>query len=106
MNIEFFSKELLLKNHMYFFIVILSYDDDALFLPQNIDLSFFPFYDRISLDMLSSHQRARAQRLKRDSGKESCQLVSYMKRDLKTGDYSENLLFLQAFHNATIKRVV
>ena len=106
MNIEFFSKELLLRNHMYFFIVILSYDDDALFLPQNIDLSFFPFYDRISLDMLSSHQRARAQRLKRDSGKESCQLVSYMKRDLKTGDYSENLLFLQAFHNATIKRVV
>ena len=106
MNIDFFSKELHEKNHMFFFVVIMSYDDDALFAPQNIDLSFFPFYDRISLDMLSSHQRTRAQRLKRDPGKENFQLVSYLKKDLKTSDFASNLLYMQAFHNATIKRVV
>ena len=106
MNIDFFSEELHSNNHLYFFVCILSYEKDALFAPQNFDLSFFPFYDRISLDMLSPHQRARAQRLKRDPAKESYQLVSFLKDNLKVSDYFDNLLYLQAFHNAKIKRVI
>ena len=106
MNIDFFSNEMHMKNHLFFFVVILTYDDDALFAPQNFDLSFFPFYDTISLDMLSPHQSARAQRLKRDPGRESCQLVSYLKRGLKTADYAENLIYQLSFHNCKISRVV
>ena len=106
MDVEFFTKELRQRNHLYFFVVIMSFDEDALFAPQNVDLSFFPFYDKISLDMLSPHQRIRAERLKRDPSKESFQLVSYLKKDLKTSDFADNLVYMQAFHNATIKQVI
>ena len=95
MDVEFFTKELRENAHLYFFAVVLSYDDDALLASQNVDLSFFPFYDKITLDMLSSHQRRRAERLKRDPSRESFQLVSYLKKDLRTADYADNLLYMQ-----------
>ena len=106
MDIEFFSEQLHKHNHQYFFVVILSYDDDALFAEQNIDLSMFPFYEAVSLDMLSSHQRERAARLKRDPQRERPQLVSYLKKNLKTADYSENIIYMCSFHNIILKRVI
>ena len=106
MDIDFFSKQMHEKNYLYYFVVILSFDDDALFAKQNIDLSLFPFYESVPLDKLSSHQRARAARLKRNPQTEAPQLVSYLKKDLKTSDYSESLIYLMAIHNITIKKVV
>ena len=106
MDVEFFSKQLHEKNHLFFFVVIMSYDNDALLAPQNVDLSFFPFYDKITLDMLSDHQRTRAERLKRDPGKESYQLVSYLKKNLKVSDYMDNIMYMMGFHNGVIKKVL
>ena len=106
MDIKFFSEELHKNNHLYFFVVVLSYDNDALFAKQNIDLSLFPFYENVSLDQLSNQQRVRAARLKRNPQKESPQLVSYLKKDLETSDYAENIIYLCAFHNIFIKKIV
>ena len=106
MDIKFFSEQLHKHNYQYFFVVVLSYDDDALFAKQNIDLSMFPFYESVSLDMLSSHQRERAARLKRNPEFENPQLVSYLKKNLKTADYSENIIYMCGFHNIVLKRVI
>lgn len=106
MDIDFFANQMLENNFVYFFVVVLSYDDDALFAKQNIDLSFFPFYESVSLDQLSTHQRERAGRLKRDPASEGAKLVSYLKRDLRTADFVENIIYQMAIHHASVGRII
>ena len=98
--------ELHVNNNLYFFVLILTYDDDALYAKQNIEISSFPFYETVTFDQLTKEQEIRGKRLNRDPGREPKKMISSLKKNLKTADFSENIILMTGFHNLRIKKVL
>ena len=106
MDIDFFSEELHYNNNLYFFVLILTHDDDALFAKQNIEISNFPFYETVSFEQLTKDQEIRGKRLNRNPIKEPQKMISSLKKNLKTADFSDNILLVTGFHNLRVKKVL
>ena len=106
LDVDFFSEQLHLHDNLFFFVVILSHDNDALFVKQNIEISNFPFYETVNFDQLTKEQVARGKRLHRDPSREPEKLISSLKKNLRTADFSSNLLYVSGFHNIRIRKVI
>ena len=104
-DIDFFSAELHEKGHIYLFEVELNFNEKARLAKINCEVSLFPFYEKVSFEQLTGDQKMRGDRLARDPAKEPEKLLSYLKKNLKTTDYAENLLYLAGFHDIKIQRV-
>ena len=98
-DIDYFYDQLIDNNTIYFCEVKMGYDEGAENDPINFDLSSFPFYEAVNLENLSPEQREMAKELKRNSGKESKKLVSYLKQDNVICEYAENIIYSIGIHS-------
>ena len=106
LDVDFFSSELHENSNLYFFVVVLSFEDDTLFTKQNVEISNFPFYETVSFEQLTKEQEVRGKRLHRDPSKEPKKLISSLKKNLKTADFADSLLYVSGFHNIVVKKVI
>ena len=104
-NLDFFYAELFENNTIYFCEVETGFEENADLSFINFELSSFPFYEKVSLGMLSKDQRARAQLLNRNPEKETERLVSFLKKNNRIAQYAENLIYSKNFHDITITKV-
>lgn len=104
-DIEFFHDQLIYAKTMYFCEVETTHHKNAELLITNLDLSVFPFYEQVSLDMLSQDQLERAKRISRNPAKEPKKLVSYLKTNNTLSDFIENILYCTNLLDVKITKV-
>ena len=104
-NLDFFYDELFENNTIYFCEVETGFEKNADLSFVNFELSSFPFYEKVSLNMLSQDQRMRAKLLNRNPEKEEKRLVSFLKKNNRIAQYAENLIYSRNFHDIAITRV-
>ena len=104
-NIDFFYDQLFENQVVYFCEVEIDYQKGAELSFLNFELSAFPFYEVVPLNMLSGDQRKRANLLNRNPEKETKRLVSYLKKNNRVSQYAENLLYSRNIHDIAITQV-